>query len=314
MDITGSQSNAIDYLRVIAMFCIIACHVCQYYENKWAWVLNTGVQIFIVISGFLYGIRFVDDWVKWFKKRFCKLYIPFLLYILIVFPLYYIFKREYLKPYSLLIYLLDLQGMLGGVKGLGHLWYMTAIAMCYLTTPFLQWVGTHCKNQIILLLFIVLIALFDFLYMAGLFYPICLYAISYYLAQREVKLIRIILLVIAVIAVLIVLRWNFLPFNLGFDKSLMMIVWRSLMGLLVFSAFLFFSSFVEFGNNKGVAIMSKYSYHIYIVHHLPILLPFSILAWNVGIITKVILLGVTVIASCILLYKASEKICALVKF
>lgn len=51
----------ISFCRYIAMNFIVACHVLQYYDNELAWWFNCGVQIFICISGFLYGQRRIDN-------------------------------------------------------------------------------------------------------------------------------------------------------------------------------------------------------------------------------------------------------------
>ena len=75
--ITVGQSHAVSVLRVLAMTAILVCHILQSYDNQWAWVLNVGVQIFLVLSGFLYGHKNVDNWRIWFSSRLRKLYVPF---------------------------------------------------------------------------------------------------------------------------------------------------------------------------------------------------------------------------------------------
>lgn len=52
---------AISAVRLIAMVMIIACHILQYYKLELAWWLNVGVQIFLIISGFLSGIKTIND-------------------------------------------------------------------------------------------------------------------------------------------------------------------------------------------------------------------------------------------------------------
>ena len=108
--ITEYQSNVITFLRAVSMLLIIFCHLCQVYNNNWAWALNIGVQIFF-ISGFLYGIRHISDWRIWTIGRFRKVYVPYISYLVIVFPMYAVFHRECLSLLSPAIYLFDLQGM-----------------------------------------------------------------------------------------------------------------------------------------------------------------------------------------------------------
>ena len=37
------------------MVSIVTCHFMQSLGNHWAWVFNIGVQVFLLMSGFLYG-------------------------------------------------------------------------------------------------------------------------------------------------------------------------------------------------------------------------------------------------------------------
>lgn len=78
--ISKVESNAISIVRVLAMLAIVLCHFLQAYDNKWAWVLNAGVQVFLVLSGYLYGHKEVGNWRKWFISRFVKLYVPLYIY------------------------------------------------------------------------------------------------------------------------------------------------------------------------------------------------------------------------------------------
>ena len=47
---------SISALRLASMVAIVACHICQANGLAAAWWLNAGVQVFLVISGYLYGV------------------------------------------------------------------------------------------------------------------------------------------------------------------------------------------------------------------------------------------------------------------
>ena len=47
----------ISLLRLIATLSILICHIFQFYNNFLAWWLNVGVVVFLIISGYLYGLR-----------------------------------------------------------------------------------------------------------------------------------------------------------------------------------------------------------------------------------------------------------------
>ena len=60
------KDNAISMLRFISMLMIIACHICQHYEIELAFWFNVGVQVFFMISGFLYGQKDINNPFAWF--------------------------------------------------------------------------------------------------------------------------------------------------------------------------------------------------------------------------------------------------------
>lgn len=54
------------------MLMIITCHFMQYMEMELAWWFNVGVQIFFVISGFLYGGKSIEKPLKFYVKALKK--------------------------------------------------------------------------------------------------------------------------------------------------------------------------------------------------------------------------------------------------
>ena len=87
--ISLSESNAISLLRVIAMGAIVVCHLLQGYDNPYCYLFNIGVQVFLAISGYLYGCKTIHSWKSWFMTRFKKLYVPYLLFFLVCIPFYF---------------------------------------------------------------------------------------------------------------------------------------------------------------------------------------------------------------------------------
>ncbi len=62
--ISDEESKAISLVRIMAMFSIVLCHVFQAYNNSLAWRFNVGVQVFLVLSGYLYGHKEISGWCK----------------------------------------------------------------------------------------------------------------------------------------------------------------------------------------------------------------------------------------------------------
>lgn len=65
----GGKNNAISFIRMIAMEMIIICHIMQYYDFVLAWWFNVGVQIFLCISGFLYGQKAIENIARFYNQR-----------------------------------------------------------------------------------------------------------------------------------------------------------------------------------------------------------------------------------------------------
>ena len=131
--ISKEESNAISIVRVLAMFSIVICHFFQAYDNWLAFRFNIGVQIFFVLSGYLYGHKEVDKWIPWFIGRFKKLYIPCFLYCLIATTILILTTNQSFSIFSIKNYI-----AISAINGIDHLWFMKAIFLCYLTTPILQ--------------------------------------------------------------------------------------------------------------------------------------------------------------------------------
>lgn len=79
-NLSKSESFAISYIRVFAMLSIILCHLFQAYGvYQFSSIFNVGVQVFIVISGLLYGHKTITSWGTWSIQRAIKLYVPMVL-------------------------------------------------------------------------------------------------------------------------------------------------------------------------------------------------------------------------------------------
>lgn len=138
--ISQSESYAISLVRFIAMVLIVSCHILQSLDNGLAYVLNIGVQMFLAISGYLYGQKIINNWGVWFGKRIMKVYLPFIVFFAICMLLYLFVQPEAIDVVRVTFHVFNLQGLLtrGIISGLGHLWFLSAIMLCYLITPVLQ--------------------------------------------------------------------------------------------------------------------------------------------------------------------------------
>lgn len=118
------------------MALIISCHVLQYYKIELCYYLNVGVQIFFIVSGWLYGRREINAPVRYIKKNFSKILLPYYLFLFLAILLY-----AFYCPQELDVISVGLSAFCAGtLPGLGHLWFVGYILFCYLLAPYLCWI------------------------------------------------------------------------------------------------------------------------------------------------------------------------------
>lgn len=300
MQIEKSESLAISYLRVLALISILSCHFLQALDNKWAWIFNIGVQVFFFISGYLYGHKVVTDWKLFFKGRLLKVYFPFIV-VSSFFILVYIITDVKVSKTSILSYILNTQMFIGKIKGLGHLWFVSAIAICYLTTPLLQVLQSRSSVLIWVLLGFSVYEITIMKYDVSLFMPIFLYAFGYFYAniKRIVKLLLVSILTIISLVITYSITWQQL---LNYDGT-MNRIFHVYVGLTI-SIIIIGSLYKVLHIEKMYRIakmLDNYSYEIYLVHHPLILGPISLMQMtNNRVLNVIIILAITGVSAYVL--------------
>ena len=126
-----SRDPAISIIRVLAFLSIITCHIMQYYDCEFAWWFNVGVQVFLCLSGYLYGRKSVDNELSFYKKQFIKILVPYYIVLIIAIIAQVIFVRNEISVARIVKALL----CYGTLNGGEHLWFVPTILFCYLLTP-----------------------------------------------------------------------------------------------------------------------------------------------------------------------------------
>lgn len=127
-----NRDISISFIRFFAMASIVISHMMQYYEYplyKW---FNIGVQIFLCISGYLYGFReFKVKIADFYKKQFIKILMDYYIVVIPVMLLQFTFKRGEISWIQAVTCLFTN----GRINGGEHLWYIPYILYCYLWIP-----------------------------------------------------------------------------------------------------------------------------------------------------------------------------------
>jgi len=294
----------------------------QYEDYFLAWWFNVGVQIFLCISGYLYGQKNVGNIAVFYRKRFIKILVPYY----IIFTLAGVIEVLFFKGQ---INLFKFGGgfvLKSTIAGGEHLWFVPMILFCYVLTPILEaYRDNYINNSQTLLVVtiheVVVVSIFGGMF-ADFFNPAWLscYVLGYALGVNEKKkLIRMknFMIVFGIFAVV----GNGIQvycdhFRCIAFSGYMGTVFRYFQNYnhICLGVFLFLLMKMVFDNIKFskmtgfLDIADAYSYETYLVHQFLILGPMSLMALTPWLPLNIvaILIGIAVL-SC-LLKKAENSI------
>ena len=192
-------SYCIAYLRFFACMMIVSCHYLQSFNNDWAYVLNTGVQIFLLISGYLYGYAGIRSVRKFYSTRMKKIYIPYLLWTGIVSIFLLLLAPAHFNIRVVIAQVL----MLGRLDGQSHLWFIPVLFLCYLVLPLFTSIKKQAISLFVLVSFIIILLGIYFITQKTDFLWIMTYYIGYLLGRVPNISKYIVLPTLLVISILI---------------------------------------------------------------------------------------------------------------
>lgn len=314
------RDDAISLARFIAMIFIISCHIMQYYGHELAWWFNVGVQMFLFISGYLYGRRNEIEPLSFYKKSFIKILTDYYIYILIVVCVI-LFTNKIPLIFTDIFRLFTFSGT---IKGLGHLWFISTILFCYLITPLLIKIINEIEKKnnfmyIIEIIFILIVteltcSLF-FNYFNGAWINCYILGLLIYrLKNNKVKIWNItkwiILLLSFVMNIIQIYISYFSDLKFIGAYELLFTKWCNyahvLLGIVLVMLIIKIFNKINYKPSiltKILKLSDKYSYDIYIVHQFFILGEYSILKFcNSKIIGIVIVVIITILSAVLLNY------------
>lgn len=258
--ISLEKSNAISIVRIAAMFSIVLCHIFQAYDNPLAWRFNVGVQIFFVLSGYLYGHKVIDNWLKWFWNRVKKLYIPCFIYCLVALSVLPFVTQQPVTIYDYLT--------IRAVDGLSHLWFMKAIFLCYLITPVLSYLR---KWPFIIYIILLLFGITEFCFLhvqQEYFSWLWLYAMGYFFPLLKDYIQKALLIVFGLLAI-------FVSVLMEMQHNIILAdIWHYTCGLAL--SLIPIALISMGGVSPVIKKLDSYSFHIYITHHIYLVGPLSL--------------------------------------
>lgn len=299
--ITSKESTVLSCVRIAAVIMIVLCHYFQAYDIKWAYVLNVGVQLFIILSGFLYGHKVICSWKEWWTKRLIKLYPPVFVFLTLVTPLYLTLKPDSFNVWGMICNYTNIQGIpfaVGGkflVGGTRHLWFLTAIAMAYCITPILQKLKSYACI-VFCLLWVTQVFAYFFLPKSFAFILswLSLYGIGYMFANmnRKSQDFMLIFLLAIMAIILCYIHWSQITVYFNPLNRLMHDVLGS---LLLFGGYKLLCWLPSIRLTTIAKLIDNYSYHIYIIHYFLLIGPFSLLHITDSVYSNILISFVSII-------------------
>lgn len=306
---SGRQMDySISFIRLISFLLIITCHIQQYLNIVLAWWFNVGVQIFLCISGYLYGmcggVEIADD-VMFYKKRIRKILIPYYAVVIPVIIIQWIFFSEEIGAAKIIHVLLCRDTLSGG----GHLWFIPTILICYILTPYLGRYLRSMSEDHILIRAIKIICIYAVVFdqFFGFFnsaWIVCYsigFVLGFFVKKQLVKYGLIIKVSVGILCLLNVVQIIIdYVYKLQFTGTIEHLYsdWCSYnhvwLGITVFNVLKYLFDKIDFSKHKRLVnilkISDEYSYEGYLVHLFIILGPMSLMA-----LTKYVVLNVAVI-------------------
>lgn len=317
-----TRDYKISIIRILAMLSIVSCHIFQSLNMQIAFWLNVGVQVFLFMSGYLYGQKTIKNNKTWIIKQFKKILVPYYIYVLLIFVVYLLLARNELTRENILS-LFFLKTIFPLPKGLGHLWFILIILICYLITPLLQKIvksNIYSRKKKIILISIICIILESFFFQNKIYteiHNVICYILGYILAyekgKEKSKILEFIVIFLAILSNVIKV----------FDISCNNIVLNSICNILTLNShillgsaiFIILYKLLKNINNilnetmkKYIDKIDSYCYYIYITHHVFILGPLSLINITPIFVVNLLIIIVCIIISSYLLKKFNDLI------
>lgn len=295
-----NRDYSISFVRLIAMIIIFICHVMMQDEFHstikgaeigWGYWFTVGVQMFLFISGFLYGKKENIYIVEFYSKSMPKLLVNYYVFVLVMLvvihfsPLMSITSENVFK----------LLTFSGTVPGLGHLWFIPTILFCYLLLPIfseiIKSIDKHRDFRFIVesMILILIVHLVVKLFLSK-FSPAwinCFVFGMLYSKSEKRKKCKKLFIIMSVIACLVFVPIQFkidywykgeLPGFISYRYWIFIHYVRVFLGivLVILFRFIYNKFFINHSSYYILNWSDKYSYDFYLVHHIFVYSAFSI--------------------------------------
>jgi peptidoglycan/LPS O-acetylase OafA/YrhL len=291
MNFSAGQYQRLKLIRCVALGLIIVTHTSQEYGSSLGQITNTGVQMFLVLSGFVLGQAATIEWKKWFGRRLTRL-LPAYYIVLAITALAYwlildinIADLQFFAHFTTLHFIFFQNYPFWG----GHLWFITAIMICYAIFPAL-FISRKLGNYKFLSFYLAVVplALPVLFYLIRVPYRLCgdiySFIVGFMIARLYKQNPPINLTILFVLLSGIVMTGEFLSvhnryWNVPDVQTAIKLLWpwKKCLYATTLCLLLYLPVFDRLAGGAGVNFIDKYSYEIYLFHKMFFLGPLSLL-------------------------------------
>lgn len=110
------RNPVITMSRTVGMFFIVLCHIIKYYpfipgQSMLAAFFGSGVPLFILLSGYLYGGKAIKSFRPWYARRIHTIAVPAIAMAFFTIVALLI-AGETISIWSIIAYMIDMEGLL----------------------------------------------------------------------------------------------------------------------------------------------------------------------------------------------------------
>ncbi len=281
---------------------------------------NVGTQMFILISGFLFGMKKIDNIQNWYKKRMKRIFVLYWIFLVVLLIIYTLTDIKY-SLFHFILLVFGLQGSNIYILGAEQTWFISVILMCYLITPVLHktidYLNFKSKGYIYFIVIAtmpVLFALFKSPAVYTLLSPVMLYIFGFIIGKYRSKLHINPWIAILIMILMFVCR---IESKVLFDGTILydrivVVYTQSIIAICFLMLFLYYFDHKE--PCKVVSFIDKYSFEIYLVHYMFIVGPVSLMkitsSWLINslIVVLISFIGAVIIKNISnLIYRKLDK-------
>lgn len=322
LSIKEKERYIVSLTRVLGMVFIVLCHLVQESNSniliQSAQVFNVGVFIFLFISGFLYGVKDITNIKKWYKGRAIRILVPLYIFMIFLFILYNFGLNSNIEFKYYFIYLFNLQGLLGGIMGAQHLWFLTAIMLCYIITPLLNRYKKNVHNKMFIIFSITIAISIHFitavfineklgLYLGYLFNYIFAYYFSYLWNRKVSNKSIVILSIVNLIGLILRFFSRFIIDGTILYDGIIVIYQQSLFSIWIFMFIYFILKEIKIKKYESIInYFDGLSFYIYITHMMFISRPLSVMKVTSNFVLNSIIALILTFITAILLKRLSS--------